>query len=29
MVCDVCGKHGTKMRHISRSYGNGADLFVI
>lgn len=29
LVCDVCGKEGAKIRHISRSYGKGANLLVI
>ena len=29
MVCDVCGKRGAQVRHVSRSYGQGGDLFVI
>lgn len=29
MVCDVCGKAGAYVRHVSRSYGRGADLLVI
>jgi YgiT-type zinc finger domain-containing protein len=29
MVCDICGKDGAKIRHLSRSYGKGANLFVI
>jgi YgiT-type zinc finger domain-containing protein len=29
MVCDICGKTGALIRHISRSYGKGAKLFVI
>jgi len=28
-VCDVCGKSGTKMRRVARSYGRGSDLLVI
>ena len=29
MVCDVCGKKGAQMRHVSRSYGKGDTLLVI
>jgi YgiT-type zinc finger domain-containing protein len=29
MVCDVCGKSGARVRHVTRSYGKGADLLVI
>jgi YgiT-type zinc finger domain-containing protein len=28
-VCDICGKEGAKIRHISRSYGKGENLLVI
>jgi YgiT-type zinc finger domain-containing protein len=29
LVCDVCGKPGAKVRRLTRSYGNGANLLVI
>jgi YgiT-type zinc finger domain-containing protein len=29
MICDVCGREGAVVRRVSRSYGKGADLFVI
>jgi YgiT-type zinc finger domain-containing protein len=29
MACDICGKTGTQIRRVSRSYGKGANLFVI
>lgn len=29
MVCDICGKSGARIRHVTRSYGKGADLLVI
>ncbi|MBV5323656.1 type II toxin-antitoxin system MqsA family antitoxin [bacterium] len=29
MICDICGKQGIKVRHVSRSFGKGADLLVI
>ena len=29
MVCDMCGKSGAVVRQVSRSYGKGANLFVI
>ena len=29
MVCDICGKRGVQVRHVSRTYGKGANLFVI
>lgn len=27
--CDNCGSMGARIIHVSRSYGNGADLLVI
>ena len=29
LICDICGKEGAKIRHISRSYGKGEHLLVI
>ena len=29
IVCAVCGKPGAQIRRTSRSYGKGANLFVI
>ena len=29
MICDICGQEGAQVRRVSRSYGRGADLFVI
>jgi len=29
MICDICGKAGARIRHLSRSYGKGDRLFVI
>lgn len=29
MICDICGEQGAKVRHVSRSFGKGADLLVI
>ena len=28
-VCEICGKEGARIRHVSRSYGKGVDLLVI
>lgn len=28
-TCDLCGKTGIQVRRVSRSYGKGANLFVI
>jgi YgiT-type zinc finger domain-containing protein len=27
--CDVCGQSGARIRHVTRSYGEGASLLVI
>jgi YgiT-type zinc finger domain-containing protein len=29
MKCEICGQEGAHVRRVSRSYGRGADLFVI
>ena len=29
MVCEICGRPGTRNRTVSRSYGKGKDLLVI
>lgn len=29
LTCDVCGKNGAKLIHLSKSYGKGVDLLVI
>lgn len=29
MVCDICGKSGTRIRRVTRSYGKGENLLVI
>jgi YgiT-type zinc finger domain-containing protein len=29
LVCDVCGKSGARIRHVTRSYGKGDNLLVI
>ncbi|MFH0924981.1 MAG: type II toxin-antitoxin system MqsA family antitoxin [bacterium] len=29
MICDICGKEGAHIRHVSRSYGKGKYLLVI
>lgn len=29
LICDICGKSGAKIRHVSRSYGRGDNLLVI
>ncbi|MEK9162917.1 MAG: type II toxin-antitoxin system MqsA family antitoxin [Chloroflexota bacterium] len=29
MTCDVCGESGAQIRHVTRSYGKGANLLII
>jgi YgiT-type zinc finger domain-containing protein len=29
MICDICGQEGARIRHVSRSYGEGEELLVI
>ena len=29
MICDICGRSGAQIRRVTRSYGHGANLFVI
>jgi YgiT-type zinc finger domain-containing protein len=29
MICDICGKEGARVRHVTRSYGQGENLLVI
>jgi len=29
MICDICGKKGAEIRHVTRSYGTGANLLII
>jgi len=29
IICDVCGERGAQIRRVSRSYGKGANLFVV
>jgi YgiT-type zinc finger domain-containing protein len=29
IVCDLCGERGAQIRRVSRSYGKGANLFVV
>jgi YgiT-type zinc finger domain-containing protein len=29
MICDICGKEGALVRHVTRSYGQGENLLVI
>lgn len=29
MICEICGREGARVRHVTRSYGEGSDLLVI
>jgi len=29
MICDICGREGARVRHVTRSYGEGENLLVI
>jgi len=29
LICEVCGREGARIRHLTRSYGKGANLLVI
>lgn len=29
LLCDLCGKEGARIRHVTRSYGKGDNLLVI
>jgi YgiT-type zinc finger domain-containing protein len=29
MICDICGQESARIRHVSRSYGEGEELLVI
>jgi YgiT-type zinc finger domain-containing protein len=29
MACDICGKEGARIRHLTRGYGKGDRLLVI
>ena len=29
LACDLCGKHGARLRHITETHGKGKDLLVI
>jgi YgiT-type zinc finger domain-containing protein len=29
MICDMCGKKGAEVRHVTRSYGKGENLLII
>ena len=29
MICEICGEKNVRIRHITRSYGKGAELLII
>ncbi|MFH1037905.1 MAG: YgiT-type zinc finger protein [PVC group bacterium] len=29
MICDCCGKDGSIIKHVTRSFGTGADILVV
>jgi YgiT-type zinc finger domain-containing protein len=29
MICKICGKEGARVRHVTRSYGQGENLLVV
>ena len=29
IICDICGKEGAIIRHVTRSYGKGKNLLII
>jgi YgiT-type zinc finger domain-containing protein len=29
MICDICGKEGARIRHVTRNYGKGETLLII
>lgn len=29
MICDICSQDGARIRHVTRSYGQGENLLVI
>jgi len=29
MICDICNKKGARIRFVTRTYGKGANLFVV
>ena len=29
MICDICGHKSGHIRYVTRSFGNGTDLFII
>ena len=29
VICDLCGKRGASVRHVSRNYGRGSNMLVV
>lgn len=29
MICDICGKHGARVRRVARTYGKGKDILAV
>jgi YgiT-type zinc finger domain-containing protein len=29
MICELCGKEGSRVRKVTRTYGKGKDMFVL
>ncbi|MBM4147065.1 MAG: type II toxin-antitoxin system MqsA family antitoxin [Nitrospira sp.] len=29
MICEICGKEGTRVRRVARTYGRGKEILVI
>ncbi len=29
MICDMCGNEGARVKHVSRSYGQGSELIIV
>ena len=29
MICDICGSNDARVRHVTRSYGQGENLLII
>ncbi|MFP4030376.1 MAG: type II toxin-antitoxin system MqsA family antitoxin [Desulfococcaceae bacterium] len=29
MICDICGQEGARVRHVTRTYGQGQNLLVV
>ena len=29
MLCDICGKHGARIRRVTETYGKGKDILIV